>query len=132
MKKNWLVVLIVGGLLVSPIVAQAADMDHAMTGGAKVTLSLTKNPAPSPWTSEMGYGNRVGHKLEFGVKNLLLGWLDLFMEPREAHQNKVCIFKGIGYGLKDTIENEVGGVVHLITFPITSVDAPLPEGGIQL
>ena len=130
MKNSWVVGLIVGLLVLAPVVAHAAE-GQAMSG-AKVTLSLTKNSTPSPWTSEMGYGNRVGHKLEFGVKNLLLGWLDLFKEPHEAYAAKGNVLKGIGYGLKDTLENELGGVVHVLTFPITSVDAPLPEGGLQL
>jgi len=101
-----------------------------MAGGAKWTLSLTQDSTPSAWTTQTGYGTRAAHKLGFGVKNLLLGWTDLFVEPKEAADAGENILKGIGVGLKDTIENEVGGIVHLITFPVTSLDAPLPEGGV--
>jgi hypothetical protein len=71
-------------------------------------------------------------KLGFGVKNLFLGWTDLFTEPKEASQNGEGVLKGIGYGLKDGVENTLGGAVHIVTFPITELDWPLPEGGTQL
>lgn len=132
MKAQWVLALLVGVVaLWQPAIGAAEQMAAAM-GGAKVTLSLTKNSTASPWTHETGYWNRFGHKLGFGVKNLLLGWTDLFSEPKEACEANGNVLKGIGVGLKDTIENEVGGVVHIITSPITSVDAPLPEGGVQL
>ena len=97
-----------------------------------MTLSLTKDYTASPWTSEAGWGNRFGGKFVFGLKNLLLGWTDLFTEPSEAMNNGTGFLKGLGYGLKDGIENEIGGAVHLVTSPITFLDAPLPEGGVQL
>ena len=128
-------IVLAGALVACPVVGQAAEkaMGSGMTAsGAKMTLSLTKDYTPSPWTREMGWGNRAGGKLAFGVKNLLLGWTDLFVEPKEAMDAGENVFKGIGIGLKDGIENELGGIVHLITFPITSLDAPLPEGGTQL
>lgn len=112
-----------------PAVGEAAEMG---AGGAKYTLSLTKDYTPSPWTSEAGYSNRAIGKLGFGVKNLLLGWTDLFVEPREASDAGEGLLKGIGAGLKDGVENTLGGVVHVVTFPITGIDAPLPEGGTQL
>ena len=101
-------------------------------GGAKVTLSLTKDYTPSPWTKEVGWSSRAVGKLGFGVKNLLLGWTDLFLEPKEASQKGENVLAGIGMGLKHAIENELGGVVHIVTFPLTELDAPLPEGGTQL
>lgn len=100
--------------------------------GSKITLSLTKDYTASPWTHEVGYSNRAIGKLGFGIKNLLLGWTDLFIEPKEASANGGNLLKGIGIGLKDAVENELGGIVHLVTFPITAIDAPLPEGGTQL
>jgi hypothetical protein len=121
------------GLAVAPVAGEAAEHGgQAMGGDAKIVLSLTKDYTPSPWTQETGWSNRAVGKLGFGLKNLLLGWTDLFVEPKEAADAGGNLLKGIGVGLKDSIENELGGVVHLITFPITAIDAPLPEGGTQL
>ena len=116
---------LLSSLVAFPAVGEAAD-------GAKITLSLTKDYTASPCTHEEGYTNRAIGKLGFGLKNLLLGWTDLFIEPKEASSSGENLLKGIGIGLKDAVENELGGVVHLVTFPITSIDAPLPEGGTQL
>ena len=118
---------VVGLLAASPAVGEAAEM-----GGKMMTLSLTKDYTPSPWTSEVGWSNRAIGKLGFGVKNLLLGWTDLFVEPREASQAGGNVLQEIGVGVKDALENTLGGAVHLVTFPITCLDAPLPEGGTQL
>ena len=115
------------GIAAAPVAGEAAEM-----GGAKVTLSLTKDYTASPWTHETGWSNRAIGKLGFGVKNLLLGWTDLFVEPKKAADSGGNILTGIGVGLKDALENELGGVVHIVTFPLTEVDAPLPEGGTQL
>ena len=123
---SLLAVAAVFGLVAFPAVGEAAG------GGAKVTLSLTKDYTPSPWTQEVGWSSRAVSKLGFGVKNLLLGWTDLFVEPKEASQKGESVLKGLGMGLKDAVENELGGVVHIITFPLTEVDAPLPGGGTQL
>ena len=125
-------IVLAGALVAAPALGWAAEKAMGSMGGAKMTLSLTKDYTASPWTHETGWANRAGGKLAFGVKNLLLGWTDLFVEPKEAMDAGENVFKGIGIGLKDGIENELGGVVHLITFPITSLDAPLPEGGTQL
>lgn len=119
---------VVGALVAAPAVGEAAEA----LGGAKWTLSLTKDYTPSPWTSEVGWSNRAIGKLGFGVKNLLLGWTDLFVEPREASQAGGNVLQGIGVGVKDAVENTLGGAVHLVTFPVTCLDAPLPEGGTQL
>ena len=127
---------VVAGIAVLAVLIGAAATpgigEAAQGGGAKVTLSLTKDYTPSPWTSETGWSNRAVGKLGFGVKNLLLGWTDLFVEPKEALDAGGNVFVGIGVGVKDAIENTLGGAVHIITFPLTEVDAPLPEGGTQL
>lgn len=128
--SKWLGVFMVVGLLIAaPAMGYA---EETAQGGAKYTLSLTSDYTVSPWTSEVGWANRAGAKLLFGAKNLLLGWTDLFTETKEAVDAGGNFFVGLGYGLKDGIENELGGIVHLVTFPITGVDAPLPEGGTQL
>ena len=119
---------VVGSMMANPAVVEAGEG----MGGAKVTLSLTKDYTASPWTHETGWSNRAVSKLGFGLKNLLLGWTDLFVEPKEANQSGGNVLTGIGIGLKDAVENELGGAVHILTFPLTEVDAPLPEGGTQL
>ena len=118
---------LVGAFSAYPAVGETAEM------GSKLhTLSLTKDSTASPWTSEVGWGKRATAKLGFGVKNLLLGWTDLFVEPKEASEAGGNVLTGIGVGLKDAVENTLGGAVHIVTFPITCLDAPLPEGGTQL
>lgn len=119
------VVGLLGALVAFPAVGEAAE-------GKMITLSTTKDFTASPWTHETTYGSRALGKLGFGVKNLLLGWTDLVVEPMDASRAGENVFKGIGVGLKDGIENELGGALHLITFPFTTLDVPLPEGGTQL
>ena len=127
-KRFALLAGLVSLLAAYPAVGYAAEM----MGGAKYTLSLTKDYTASPWTKEVGYSNRAVAKLGFGVKNLLLGWTDLFTETKKATDGGENFFMGLGHGLKDAVENELGGAVHLVTFPITSIDAPLPDGGTQI
>ena len=86
--------------------------------------------AASPWTTETGYKNQVVGKLGFGVKNLLLGWVDLFKEPANAGSGHLA--KGISKGVVDLVCNEVGGALHTVTFFLPQVDVPLPDNGVQL
>ena len=116
---------LVGALVAFPAVGEAAD-------GAKWTLSLTKAYTASPWTHEAGYTNQMVGKLGFGIKNLLLGWTELFTEPKDALSAGTNFFVGVGKGLMNGLGQEVGGALHLVTFPITAIDVALPEGGTQL
>ena len=118
---------LVGALAAAPVAGEAATMN-----GAKMTLSLTKDYTPSPWTSEVGWANRAKGKLAFGVKNTLLGWTELFLEPKKAIDSGDNFFVGLGMGLKNGVEDTLGGIVHLVTFALTELDAPLPEGGTSL
>lgn len=128
-KRLGFVVVVLAAIMAAlPATGYAAEM----VGGAKYTLSLTKDYTPSPWTSEVGWSNRTIGKLGFGVKNLLLGWADLFTETKEAMDSGENFFVGLGRGVKDGIQNELGGAAHIVTFPITGLDVPLPEGGTQL
>lgn len=128
MRLKWALGIALVAWLAYPATGRADEMH----GGAKCTLSLTKDYTASPWTNETGYSQRAIGKLVFGVKNLLVGWTDLVVEPREAMQGGGSFLPGLGIGLKDALENTLGGVVHLATFPVTAIDAPLPEGGTQL
>ena len=118
---------LMGALAVAPAVGEAAS-----TGGAKMTLSLTKDYTASPWTSESGWSNRASAKLGFGLKNLLLGWTELFVEPKKSIDDGSNVLVGLGKGVVNALGNELGGAVHTVTFPLTELDAPLPHGGTQL
>ena len=93
--------------------------------------------AASPWTEGKTYGEKVKGKLDFGVKNLLGGWTEIFshtMKHAKAEENKeqkenigVSLLTGIVYGAVDT----VGGALHAATFVIPEIDVPLPENGVQ-
>jgi len=134
MTKRFGVWVVIGTLVVTPAMGFTAEHGgKSMAGDHKLcTLSLTSDYTPSPWTKEVGYGNRAGSKLLFGVKNLLLGWTEIFTEPKEALDSGENFFVGLGKGLKNGVEQELGGVVHIVSFPITNLDAPLPEGGTKL
>ena len=125
-----LLVGLVGALVAAPT-AGAATSKGAM-GGAKMTVSMTKDYTASPWTSETGWSNRAVSKLGFGLKNALLGWTELIIQPKSAMDSGGNFFVGLGKGLKNGVENELGGVVHAVTFLLTELDAPLPNGGTQL
>ena len=124
-RLGWWVA--VAALLLSPAVGYAEER-----GGAKWTLSFTPEYTPSSWTQEVGYGNRLLSKLGFGVKNVLLGWTEILTEPKHAIDDGSNFFVGVGKGLTNGVGQELGGAVHLVTFFITELDAPLPEGGTRL
>ena len=88
--------------------------------------------AGSPWADEVGYANQAKGKLVYGVKNVLLGWTELFTQPHEAIQNGENVFVGLGKGVWNGVGQTVGGALHAITFPIPAIDVPLPEGGTQV
>ena len=123
---------VIASIAVLAVGISAAPSAQAADGvGAPVTLSI--GPAtPSPWTQEVGYTNQAVAKLKFGLKNALLGWTDLITEPQEASHSGEGFLKGLGFGVKDAVLNELGGVIHTVTFFLPQIDAPLPEGGTQI
>jgi hypothetical protein len=100
----------------------------------KFTLSFTDAYIPSEWVAQEGYLAQAKGKLLFGGKNALLGWLELYNEPRQAvrEDQPRAMLRGIGYGLANMVGDTLGGALHLATFPITAVDVALPEGGTDL
>jgi hypothetical protein len=94
-------------------------------------IAPTVGFAASPWTEGQTYGERVSGKLQFGLTNVLLGWVDLFAEPNRAADKGENMWAGVGKGLVDTVLNTVGGAIHLVTFMIPA-DLPLPDNGVQL
>ena len=128
MRGTWMFALLVGLLVVAPM-ASYADYSRM---GAKYTLSLTKDYTPSMWTQEGGYLPKTKHKLLFGGTNILFGWLELYNEPREAVRENRGFFHGVKHGVVNMLGDTVGGAINLVTFPITALDVPLPEGGTDL
>ncbi|HOW88340.1 MAG TPA: hypothetical protein PKV84_06775 [Candidatus Omnitrophota bacterium] len=100
-----------------------------------VVLSMLLAPmafaTPSAWTEEKNYGDRVSGKLQFGLANTLLGWIDLFAEPNKFANEGKNVWSGVGKGMVDSVVNTVGGAIHLVTFPVPA-DLPLPDGGVDL
>ena len=87
--------------------------------------------AASPWSTETTYGAKATGKLAFGFKNVLGGWTELFTEPMEHYKDHKNVFEGIAKGIAYGVIDTVGGALHIVTFPITNVDVPLPENGVQ-
>lgn len=110
MTKRLLAGLVVATLLVAPTLAFAG----------------------SPWTEETGYINRTNGKFGFGLKNVLLGWTEIFTQPYDEAKGGGNAAVGFGKGIWNTVGQTVGGALHLGTFPVTTVDVPLPENGNQL
>ena len=93
--------------------------------------------AASPWTEKTTYKEKVLGKLDFAFKNTLGGWTAVFSETSkaksEAKENKALeITKGLGRGLAYGLADTVGGILHLVTFPVPQVDVPLPNNGVNL
>ena len=102
-----------------------------LVGVALVAAPLLVSAA-SPWADEPTWGAQATGKLKYGVTNLLLGWTSLFREPVQAHQAGENVFVGVGRGVWNAVGQTVGGALHAVTFPITQIDVPLPEGGTDL
>ena len=92
--------------------------------------------AASPWTEEKTYKDKVLGKLDFGFKNTLGGWTAIFSEAKKGNPECKCnvtaTAKGIGRGIAYAVADTVGGILHIVTFPIPQIDVPLPNNGINL
>lgn len=102
-----------------------------------VVLSVALLAAPmsasaSPWADEPTYGQQAMGKLKFGLTNALLGWTSLIRTPVKASQEGENVLVGIGRGIWNAVGQTVGGGLHAVTFPLTTVDIPLPEGGTDI
>jgi hypothetical protein len=93
-------------------------------------------PAPSvaggasPWTQEKRWLDRSDGKFYHGLKNLLLGWTELITEPDEAMWKGESMLVGLVRGAWNAVGQTAGGALHVLTFPFTQFDIPLPEGGV--
>ncbi len=86
---------------------------------------------PSPWTEKTTWKDKAVGKLDFGIKNAFGGWTEAFRKPYHAYKDKTNIFEGIGRGLWNGVADEIGGLLHVATFPVTNLDVPLPDNGVQ-
>ncbi len=88
--------------------------------------------AASPWTKESGYWNKVQEKAHFGLTNMCLGWLDPVSESEQATNDKKNAYSAFGKGCLHAPILMIGGVLHVITAPITQLDIPLPHDGVNV
>jgi len=89
-----------------------------------------KNSNASPWTKGETWTERTEGKLAFGLKNVLLGWTEILTEPDEVVGTDKSVLGGFWKGGVNAVGQTLGGALQVITFPITSLDIPLPEGGV--
>ena len=95
-------------------------------------LSTSVFAASSPWNNpKASYGQQAMHKFAYGLTNTVLGWSKIFTKPYEAASNHTDFATGVVTGLWQGVADTVGGVLHLVTFPIPQIDIPLPDGGIS-
>jgi len=93
--------------------------------------------AASPWAEGETYYQKFDGKFSYGMKNLLVGWTEVISQPLIYHKEKQGnrfsrFFQGLGRGAFNAVFDTLGGFVHLVTSPITVLDVPLPQGGVDL
>jgi len=135
MLKRSGIVLVICAMLASPGVVWAkgrGTMAKKKSYQSYQSRSTKTNPHAhgSPWAHERGWANQARGKFVFGLKNTLLGWTELFTEPYEAAKSGRNVAGGVGRGLWNGVMDTAWGAAHLVTFPITQIDLPLPEGGV--
>ena len=86
--------------------------------------------AGSSWAEEKTYKDKVVSKLQFALTNVMLGWTEIIAEPERALDEKKNFFTAMGRGFVYFAVDTLGGVAHLVTFPIPQVDIPLPNNGV--
>ena len=99
-----------------------------------ILSSPSVSSAASPWAEQEGYLNRAAWKLDFGLLNLFGGWLEVVREPWRAiknHEGPSNVLKAKARGIGNAVIYTAGGALHLATFPITSLDVPLPGNGVK-
>ena len=100
------------------------------------SIALLSGPmlasAASSWAGGATYSDQVVGKVQFGVRNVLAGWTELFREPIQAGKAGDNVLVGIGRGVWNAVGQTVGGAVDVVTFLIPQIDIPLPEGGTDL
>ncbi len=87
----------------------------------------------SPWTKKTTYTEKMFGKLDYGVENMLFGVTHIITEPLHGINDGGLAggFQGLATGTLHAVEYVGGGALHVVTFPITNLDVPLPDGGAQ-
>lgn len=98
---------------------------------AAILFSSSQAFAASPWAEKGEYKDQVLAKLDFGVKNTLGGWMELFQQPMKSHKDGKTVSEGALRGIYYAIADTFGGALHLVTFPLPQVDVELPENGVS-
>ena len=86
---------------------------------------------PSEWKKEPLYIDRAFGKLNFSFWNFLFGFTKFATKPYEAYMTDENVLLGIGKGILFGVADTAGGLLNGVTFPITALSIPLPEGGIE-
>ena len=86
---------------------------------------------PSQWKKESHYIDRAFGKLTYGTWNFMLGWMELAREPYEASVLGDNLLLGFAKGIAYSVADMGGGLLNTLTFPVTVLTIPLPEGGVE-
>jgi hypothetical protein len=88
----------------------------------------------SSWTKAGSKSEQSRAKMEFGLKNMFLGWTELIQEPYQAYKGTSGenVFVGLFDGVFNAVLDTAGGILHFATFPCNKIDIPLPEGGTDI
>ena len=91
----------------------------------------TSNIDPRKWHDEKLWIDRAWGKAMFGSWNFFLGWTVLMKEPYETATLGDNFFVGLGRGVVYGVADTAGGLLNVVTFPLTFLQIPLPEGGVE-
>ena len=94
-------------------------------------LASSISYAASPWTTETSYDRKAVSKLVFGAKNVLLGWTAVITDPARRKEGE-NVYSAIGRGIYEGVIYTIGGAIHAVTFPFTTLDVPLLNDGVKL
>ena len=85
----------------------------------------------SPWTKKNTYMEKMFGKLDYGLENIVFGTTRIISEPLVGIKDGGVVggLTGVGTGVLHAVEYVGGGALHVVTFPITNLDVPLPGGG---
>jgi len=90
------------------------------------------NLNPSQWKKEPLWIDRAMGKFTFGSFNFFFGWMEIFTEPYEAADLGQNVFLGLARGGFNALFDTLGGALNVLTFPFTTFQVPLPEGGVEV
>ena len=86
---------------------------------------------PNRWDQEPLYSDRAFGKFTYGCWNFMMGWMAVLKEPYESYTLHDNVILGIGRGIVYGVADMAGGALNAVTFPVTTLKIPLPEGGVD-